>query len=52
VRLKYGEDFAAHIHELIPHSHGPDKVTLALTEEWTAQQFLNELEKTKSSNST
>lgn len=31
-------------HELIPHRHGPDKATTELTEEWTAQQFLNELE--------
>lgn len=44
LRLKYGEEFAAHIYELIPHRHGPDKATLELTEEWTAQQFLNELE--------
>jgi hypothetical protein len=44
LRLKYGDDFADHIHELIPHRHGPDKVTTELTEEWTAQQFLNDLE--------
>jgi hypothetical protein len=44
LRLKYGEDFAAHVHELIPHRHGPDKATLELTQEWTAQQFLNELD--------
>lgn len=44
LRLKYGDDFVDHIHELIPHRHGPDKATTELTEEWTAQQFLNELE--------
>lgn len=44
LRLKYGDDFADHIHELIPHRHGPDKTTTQLTEEWTAQEFLNELE--------
>lgn len=44
LRLKYGEDFALHIHELIPHKHGPDKATLELTEEWTTEQFLNELD--------
>jgi hypothetical protein len=44
LRLKYGEDFTAHTHELIPHRHGPDKSTLGLTEEWTAQQFLSRLE--------
>ena len=44
LRLKYGEDFAAHIHDLIPHRHGLDKITLGLTEEWTAYRFLNELD--------
>ncbi len=44
LRLKYGDAFAAHIHDLIPHRHGPDKVMLGLTDEWTAQRFLNELD--------
>ena len=45
LRLKYSEDFAAHIHDLIPHWHGQDKSTLGLTEEWTAEQFLRELDR-------
>ncbi len=44
LRLKYDDDFKAHIHELLPHRHGIDKMTTALTEEWTAEQFLDTLE--------
>ncbi len=44
LRLKYGADFVAHLAELIPHRHGADKTSLALTEPWTAEQFLQELE--------
>lgn len=43
LRLKYGEHFAAHIHELIPHRHGTDKLETVLTEPWTAVRFLTEL---------
>jgi hypothetical protein len=45
LRLRYGDDFAAHLTELIPHQHNVDKTSLILTEEWTAEQFLNELER-------
>lgn len=45
LRLKYGADFAAHLTELIPHRHSQDKTLLSLTEVWTAEQFLAELEK-------
>jgi len=44
LRLKYGRRFTSHLHELIPHRHGLDKVTTELTEEWTAERFLTELE--------
>ena len=44
LRLKYGRGFASHLHELVPHYHGPDKATTKLTEEWTAERFLTELE--------
>jgi len=44
LRLKYGRDFAAHLTELIPHRHGLDKAVVELTEEWTAERFLTELE--------
>ncbi len=44
LRLKYGDDFVAHLTELIPHRHSTDKVSLALTPPWTAEQFLNQLD--------
>ena len=44
LRLKYGEDFTTHIHELIPHRHGPDKTETFLTEPWEAIRFLQELD--------
>ena len=44
LRLKYGSNLASHLHELIPHRHGPDKLTTELTIAWTAQAFLNDLE--------
>jgi hypothetical protein len=44
LRLRYGEHFAAHIHELIPHRHGTDKRDTVLTEAWTAVRFLTELD--------
>jgi hypothetical protein len=44
LRLKYGRDFVFHLTELVSHRHGLDKVTLELTEEWTAERFLTEIE--------
>jgi len=44
LRLKYGSEFTDHLYELIPHRHGPGKATTELTEEWTAERFLTELE--------
>lgn len=44
LRLKYGEDYAAHVSELVPHRHGPDKTTTILTETWDANRFLRELD--------
>lgn len=44
LRLRYGEKFTSHLHELIPHRHGPGKATTELTEEWSAERFLTELE--------
>ena len=44
LRLKYGRDFAVHLTELIPHRHALDKAAVELTEEWTAERFLTEIE--------
>lgn len=44
LRLKFGNDYAAHINELVPHRHGPDKTTTILTEPWDAVRFLQELD--------
>lgn len=44
LRLKFGGDYAEHIHDLIPHRHGPDKATTVLTEPWEAIKFLQELD--------
>jgi hypothetical protein len=44
LRLKYGEDFSGHLHEHIPHRHGPGKATTELTKDWSAERFLTELE--------
>lgn len=43
LRLKFGENYAEHIHELVPHRHGPDKSTTILTETWEARRFLLDL---------
>jgi hypothetical protein len=29
---------------LIPHRHAPDKAAVELTEEWTAERFLTDIE--------
>lgn len=44
LRLKYGEDYTAHIFDLVPHRHGPDKTTTILTEPWDAIKFLQHLD--------
>lgn len=44
LRLKYGADFATHLTELIPHRHNADRASIILTEPWTAEQFLNDLD--------
>lgn len=44
LRLKYGGNFVAHLAELIPHRHTADKTSLILTDPWTAEQFINELD--------
>ncbi len=43
LRLKYGDRFTAHLDDLIPHRHGPHKMTTELTDVWSAQRFLDEL---------
>jgi hypothetical protein len=43
LRMKYGDDYTAHIFDLIPHRHGPDKTTTILTEPWNAVRFLQDL---------
>lgn len=45
LRLKYGDDFVTHLTEFIPHCHSVDKTTTTLTESWTAEQFLDQLER-------
>ena len=44
LRLKFGEDYTTHVHDLVPHRHGPDKINTILTEAWTAGRFLQELD--------
>jgi hypothetical protein len=44
LRLKYGDDFATHLTEFIPHRHNVNKTATTLTEPWTAKQFLDQLE--------
>jgi hypothetical protein len=44
LRLKYGNDFVAHLTELIPHRHSTDKASLTLTKPWTIEQFLDQLD--------
>lgn len=43
LQQKYGQDFKAHLSELIPHKHGLSKTTLELSEEMTVEKFLNYL---------
>jgi hypothetical protein len=44
LRLMYGDNYAAHIFDLVPHRHGPDKTTTMLTEPWDAVRFLQDLD--------
>lgn len=44
LRLRFGNDYADHINELVPHRHGPDKTTTILTEPWDAVSFLRDLD--------
>lgn len=44
LRLKYGENYADHIFDLVPHRHGPDKIVTVLTEPWDALRFLQDLD--------
>ena len=43
LRQKYGQDFTAHLSELIPHKHGARKATLELTAEMSVEGFLDYL---------
>ncbi len=43
LRLMYGDRFTAHLDDLIPHRHGPGKMTTELTDGWSARRFLDEL---------
>lgn len=44
--LKYGEkDYTRHIHEAVPHVHTEDKKSIALTEEYNLEKFLQEIKK-------
>ena len=45
LRLKYGQNFAKHLSELIPHKHGENKITLELTKIMDADKFLSHLTK-------
>lgn len=40
---KYGNNFTAHLSELIPHKRGPDKLSLELTDETTIERFSEHL---------
>lgn len=44
LRLRFGDYYTAHIHDLVPHRHGPDKASTFLTEPWDAIRFLQGLE--------
>ncbi|MDI6791283.1 MAG: hypothetical protein QME81_00210 [bacterium] len=44
LRQKYGRVFNVHLEELIPHKHGPRKMTFELTEEMSVEMFLNYLQ--------
>jgi len=44
LRLRFGEGFVDHIHDSVPHRHGPDKRTTTLTAVWEAKRFLLELD--------
>jgi hypothetical protein len=44
LRRKYGENYTAHIFDLVPHRHGPDKTITILTEPWDAVRFLQDLD--------
>lgn len=37
IRCKYGDDRLAHIHDRIPHRHGPGRDELTLTDEMTCE---------------
>jgi len=41
LRQKYGQDFTAHLSELIPHKHTAHKATLELTSEMSVEGFLD-----------
>jgi len=43
LRERWGEEFAAHQHEHIPHRHGQNKLTVAITDEYSVKRFLAEL---------
>lgn len=40
LQTKYGDEFLAHLNELIPHRHGAQKSTLELTNEIIMEEFL------------
>lgn len=43
LRERWGEEFAAHQHERIPHRHGRNKLTVAITDEYSVERFLAKL---------
>ncbi len=45
LQRKYGQDFTAHLSELIPHKHSVGKTTLDLTEAMSVDAFLDYLHK-------
>jgi len=40
IRLKYGADWLAHIHDFVPHAHFDDKRRLELTTEMSCEDFI------------
>jgi hypothetical protein len=43
LKMRYGKDYAKHLHEPIPHSHGKGKNTIELTDEMDAKEFFEKI---------
>ena len=45
VKAKFGRQYKRHLRDFVPHRHGHGKKTVALTAEFTAREFLENLER-------